>query len=90
MGKRVNPNRQPVTQATVERACKLAYEDGVKDCTTMYNTVLCDKFGADEEIMEQIYGYLCNLADSLNRGDVKFSELNYALKFESNIRITKH
>lgn len=88
--KKVNPNRQPTTQADVERAFRAGYEEGYKDSAIMWNTVLCDKESAGNETMQRVYDELCYLAESVNKGDTTLGELNHALVCESKIRITKH
>lgn len=79
---RVNPNRKPSTEADVKRAERRGMERGLDNALTLMLWVLADKHDATPEEINKFGDKLMELADSVQRGYVRFDEIRAALKDE--------
>lgn len=83
--KRVNPCRQPVTRADLEKAKSAASGFAVETALTMVFTALLDRCGMSVEEIRRIYDETNNVADSLEKGYVTLAELKWTLRNETGI-----
>lgn len=86
--KRVNPNRRPVTMATVRRVKEETKDEAVSLAISMFLTVLCDKFGYDAESLQAVWAAVNELSDSVVKGYVNVEDLKQVLREEYGIEIT--
>lgn len=86
--KKTNPNKIPVSQADLKKAVAKAQNDALTTAIAIMLTVLCDKEGADAEIMQRVWKEINELSDSVVKGYVKISELVETLETEYQIYIT--
>lgn len=49
---KTNPRRRPATQADVDRAWEKGVQDGVRNASTIFLTVLVDKFNGADHIVD--------------------------------------
>lgn len=85
---RVNPRKKPVSQADINRAVAKAQDDAITTAIAIMLTVLCDKEGADAEIMARVWNEINELSDSVARGYVNIHDLVKTLEDEYSIYIT--
>lgn len=88
--KKVNPNRQPVTQADVERAYRDGYEEGYYNCTVQFLTVLYDKEQGDPETMVRVHEELESIRESIDKKYVTIPQLAKVLATDYSTVVTKH
>lgn len=88
--KRVNPNRQPVTMADVERAYKDGYEEGYYNCTIQFLTVLYDKEQANAEVMLRVHNELESLKEGIDKKYVTIPQLAKMLSTDYSTVVTKN
>ena len=88
--KKVNPNRQPATQADVERGYKDGYEEGYYNCTVQFLTVLYDKEQADTETMLRVHAELESVKDSIDKKYVSIPQLAKVLSTDYSTVVSKH
>lgn len=86
--KKTNPNKIPVSQADLKKSVAKAHDDALTTAIAIMLTVLCDKEGADAEIMQRVWKEINELSDSVAKGYVKISELVETLETEYQIYIT--
>lgn len=87
---KVNPNRQPATQADVERAYEAGYVDGYRNSAILWLTVLYDDEQADDETVQRVYKELAALAQTVNDGIIGFGKLADVLRKKHGIDVTKY
>lgn len=85
---KVNPRNKPVSQADLNKAVVQAQEDAITTCIAIMLTVLCDKEGADAEIMQRVWAEINELSDSVAKKYVKISDHVDTLENEYQIYIT--
>ena len=87
MSGKVNPRRRPATQADIERAAKATRDTAIRLTSTIFLSVLCDKEGADAEIVRRVWNEMNELADSVSQGYVSVSDLADTLRKEYGVNI---
>lgn len=85
--KKINPRRIPRTQADVDRAREEGLRVGQEYATVIYLTVLYDKEGATDEIMQRVADEVSDLADSIVKGYVTIADLKNTLKKEYGVEV---
>lgn len=85
---RISPRRKIVTQADLNKAVAQAQDDALTTAIAIMLTVLCDKEGADAEIMQRVWHEVNDLSDSVAKHYVKISDLVQTLEEEYQIYIT--
>lgn len=82
--KRVNPNRQPMTKADVQKAKKEAQSFAIDTAWAILFTVLRDKEGYDNlEDLKRVWKECEELSDSIAKGYCSLSNLRQILKEEA-------
>lgn len=89
MTKRINPRRRPATVADVKRAKNKATDEAMNTIMYMVLWVLADKHGARPEELRQIKDELYDVADSINRGYIKWEDLRDTLEEEYGVKPIK-
>ena len=84
---KVNPRRRPATMADVNRAVEQATNDALTASAAIFLTVLCDKKGADAEIIQRVWQEMQELSQSIIDGYVSVSDLRDTLRKEYNINV---
>ena len=87
MPKKINPRRRPATQADIDRAAKATRDTAIRLTSTIFLSVLCDKEGADAEIVRRVWNEMNELADSVSQGYVSVSDLADTLRKEYGVNI---
>jgi len=72
----------------LKRAVAKAQDDALTTSIAIMLTVLCDKEGADAEIMTRVWSEINDLSDSVAKGYVKIYDLVKVLEDEYQIFIT--
>lgn len=86
MSKRINPRRRPATEADIRRAKDRATDEAMNAIMYMLLWVLVDRHGAKPEEVQQVKDELHDVADSINRGYIKWQDLRDTLEEEYGIR----
>ena len=84
---KVNPRRRPATMADVNRAVEQATNDTLTASAAIFLTVLCDKEGADAEIIQRVWQEMQELSQSIIDGYVSVSDLRDTLRKEYGVDI---
>ena len=84
---KVNPRRRPATMADVNRAVEQATNDALAASAAIFLTVLCDKEGADAEIIQRVWQEMQELSQSIIDGYVSVSDLRDTLRKEYGVDI---
>lgn len=84
--KRTNPRRRPATAADVKKARDKATDEAMNTIMYMILWVLADKHGATPEQLGKIKDELHDVADSINRGYIKWEDLRDTLEDEYGIK----
>lgn len=84
MKKGVNPRRRPVTEADIIRAKAQATEEAVHMASAIFLTVLCDKFGG-AEYMVDIWKEVNKLSEEIIEKRVSVPDLTRVLRDEYGI-----
>lgn len=85
--KRTNPNRQPVTMANVNRAKDEARDEAIKMCWSIFFTVLRDKRGYTLEDLQETWGQVEYLSESVKEGRCTVADLRHILGEEEGIAL---
>lgn len=86
MHKRTNPQRRPKSEADVRKAKNEARDETMNTMMYMILWVFSDKHGANAEELQQIKDELYDVADSINRGYVKWEDLRDTLEEEYGVK----
>lgn len=86
MGKKINPNKIPMTKADVDRAWQKGVDAGVHCATAIFFNVLLDKFDGDK-IAVDVWKEIIKLSEEVKEGRVKIPEIVRMLKEEYNIEV---
>ena len=84
---KANPRRRPATMADVNRAAEQATNDALAASAAIFLTVLCDKEGADAEIIQRVWQEMQELSQSIIDGYVSVSDLRDTLRKEYGVDI---
>ena len=84
---KVNPRRRPATMADVNRAVEQATNDALTASAAIFLTVLCDKEGADAEIIQRVWQEMQELSQSIIDGYVSVADLKDTLRKEYGVDI---
>ena len=84
---KVNPRRRPATMADVNRAIARATNDALAASAAIFLTVLCDKEGADTEIIQRVWREMQELSQSIIDGYVSVADLKNTLSNEYGVDI---
>ena len=87
MSGKVNPRRRPVTMADVNRAVQRATNDALTASSCLFLSVLCDKEGADAEIIQRVWNEMQELSQSIIDGYVSVADLKDTLRKEYGVDI---
>lgn len=87
MTKKTNPRRRPATQADVDRAKAQAVDMAMTRMLQMVLYVLVDKHDATHEELAQLAAEVNYVADSINRGYLKFSDITSVLEGEYDVHL---
>ena len=87
MSGKVNPCRRPATQADVNRAVERATNDALTASAAIFLTILCDKEGADAEVIQRVWEEMQELSQSIIDGYVSVSDLKDTLSNEYGVDI---
>lgn len=85
---KVNPRRKAITEADLKRAVAKAQDEAITIAIAIMLTVLCDKEGADAEIMQRVWNEINELSDSVAKKYVNIHDLVNTLEVEYGIHIT--
>lgn len=83
--KRVNPRNIPATMADVKRAKQSAMDEAVNACYAIFFSALRDKMDEPIERLQELWGHVNDLSDSVARGYVTVPDLLNTLKEEAGI-----
>lgn len=86
--KKVNPNRQPVTKADVNRAKRKAQDNALKAAWSIFFTVLRDKEGYTLDDLRRTWGEVEDLSDSIAKGYCTVADLREILRIEEGVRLS--
>ena len=75
----------PVSKADVERAKKLAADEGVKLAMVIFLSVLLDKEGYDKERLQQVWKYIEDRSQAITDGYVSVNDLYKVLRDEYEV-----
>lgn len=87
MTKKTNPRRRPATQADINRAKTEATDAAMTRLLQMVLYVLVDKHNATHEELGQLAAEVNYVADSINRGYLKFSDITNVLEGEYDVHL---
>lgn len=85
MSKRINPRRKPATEADVRHAKDKATDEAMNTIMYMLFWVLANGHGARSEELLQVKNELYDVADSINRGYIKWQDLRDTLEAEYGV-----
>lgn len=85
--KRVNPNRIPVSKATVKKLRENITSDAINLAMALFLTTLCDKFGYDSDSLQDVWKEVNALSDGVVKGYVNVNDLLQVLDEEYGIMI---
>ena len=85
--KRVNPQRQPVTKADVNRAKEKGQQEAIRLAWSILFTVLRDKEGYDLDGLQRVWKEVDDLSDSIAKGYCTVTDLRDVLKQEIGANI---
>ena len=92
MAKKTNPNRQPRTQADVDKAFDAGQMFGIERGIELFLYVLVDKHNASQDELDVFAAEVNGLCQSVNEGYVTFADIRnmlteeYGFKFEGLTR----
>lgn len=75
----------PVSKADVERAKKLAADEGVKLAMVIFLSVLLDKEGYDKERLQQVWKHIEDRSQAITDGYVSVNDLYKVLRDEYEV-----
>lgn len=84
---RVNPNRKPVSKATLKKMQGLITSDSINLSMALFLTVLFDKFGYTAEKLHDVWDAVNSLSDGVAKGYVNINDLLRVLDEEYGITI---
>ena len=87
MSGKVNPRHCHATQADVNRAVERATNDALTASAAIFLTILCDKEGADAEVIQRVWQEMQELSQSIIDGYVSVSDLKDTLSNEYGVDI---
>ena len=87
MSGKVNPRRRPATTADVKKAAQRATNDALTASAAIFLTILCDKEGADAEIVQRVWQEMQELSQSIIDGYVSVTDLKDTLRKEYGVDI---
>lgn len=86
---KTNPRNQPCTRADIDHAKRQATDVAITYDRAMYYMVLRDKFGFSNDDLARLCREIDNLADSIDRGYCKLTDIKRVLLEESHIDVNK-
>lgn len=81
--KKKNPNKIPATQADVKKAMRY----GMESTAAIILTVMRDRAGWKKRRLNRLWGWVGDMADSVNKGLVSIAELKESLREENGIDV---
>lgn len=87
MSKKTNPRRRPATEADVKRAKAQATDEAMRTILYMVLYVLVDKHDATPEEIAQIAAEVNYVADSINKGYLRWEDIMHMLEDEYNVHL---
>lgn len=85
--KKPNPRRIPATKADIEKAKRKGTEDATNFAIAIIFTALTDKIGWTKEQLQELWGHVNYLSDSVTKGYVTIPQLLHTLKEEYGVSI---
>lgn len=85
--KKTNPRRKPATMADVQKAKKDAADFATAAAIAIIFTALTDKMGMTVEQVQELWGHVDYVSDSVSRGYVTIPQMRRTLKEEYGIDI---
>ena len=85
--KKPNPRRIPATRADVEKATKQGTDEAATFAIAIIFSALTDKMGWTKEQLQELWGHVDYISDSVTKGYVKIPQLVQTLKEEYGVRI---
>lgn len=86
MGKKVNPNRRPCTEADVKKAVNKATDIAVRRAIRLVLFILIDKHDAPVDEVQQLADEIEWLSENIDAGRLSWSYVDKVLK-ENNLKI---
>jgi hypothetical protein len=83
--KKINPRRQPVNQAQINREINKSTTKVINYCWTLMFTVLLDKYDFPKSALRGLWDETEKLAGSIKDGYVSLADLKNVLKTEYDI-----
>lgn len=87
--KKVNPNRQPASQADVQRETQKAIDLAVIQTTAICLSSVRDVFGFGKLRMQRLWRLIENRSDDVYNGKQRIEDFLQTLEDECGIRIVK-
>lgn len=84
---KTNPRKKPRTEADCKREYQRGVDDGMKHLLEMVLFVLIDKHDAPREDIHTLNSEITYLAESIERGDIKWKDINRVLYDEFNLEV---
>lgn len=85
--KKKNPHKIPATKADVEKAKREGTDEAATIAMAIIFTALTDKMGWTVEQLQELWGHVEYLSESINKGYVKVPQLVHTLKEEYGVKI---
>lgn len=83
---KTNPKRRPATEADVNKAWQQGVHDGIRESTAIFLTVLLDKYGMEDRIID-VWEDICKLSEEIAERRVSVTDLKYVLLKEYEISV---
>lgn len=83
--KRINPRRRPATAEDVRKAKDKATDEAMNTIMYMIFWALANNHGAKPEDLSRLKDELYDVADSINRGYIKWQDLRDSLQEEYGV-----
>lgn len=85
--RKTNPNRVPMTLASVQRAKKEATDEAAGSVMAIFFTVLRDKEGYEAEELQRVWKYVEALCQEIGERRVSLAALKTVLREEAEINL---
>ena len=85
--KKVNPNRQPASQADVEKAKHEATDKAVTYAWALFFLSLRDVYGFGPERLKRLWNHICSRAEDVQRGTLDLEDCLKTLEDECGLRL---
>lgn len=86
--KKTNPRRIPVSKATLRKEVEATKGMSIDLAMALFLTVMCDKFGFDQEQLKKVWDEVNSLSQSVVQGYVNIWDLVEVLDTEYGITLS--